>query len=351
MTEPKLTPGTLYIDRDRDVLTGAWGDYVKIGIVRNDKEASLRNKEHQTGNPRHIHMIDSIESTMVEHLETYLHHIFATKRVLGEWFLLDDNAVLREVIPLAKAITEQQRSSLRAFQLKASNKSAASSGISREPTESELNLHQKVIKAKHSLDILLAKQEIVKNKLLQSANGSGGISGVLEFQKKYSRPSLQKSKLKNDYPNLYAKYETLQISEPKGSLSLKGITALKKLDQELYEEKKLIGETAVIDIANLANPVLARESTITTLHHSYLKNLKEIASADWLYESIKADLAAALDNDDEIKGVISWKRLAKEESKFDADSFLRDHPQTYQKYLSSEKVTIATIIFPSRPYA
>ena len=92
MTEPKLTPGTLYIDRDQDVLSGEWGQYVKIGIVRNDKEASIRNKEHQTGNPRRIHVIFSAESPMVEHLETYLHHIFASRRVLGEWFLLDDNA-------------------------------------------------------------------------------------------------------------------------------------------------------------------------------------------------------------------------------------------------------------------
>jgi len=42
MTEPKLTPGTLYIDRDQDVLSGEWGQYVKIGIVRNDKEASIK---------------------------------------------------------------------------------------------------------------------------------------------------------------------------------------------------------------------------------------------------------------------------------------------------------------------
>ena len=36
MTEPKLTRGTLYLDRDQDVLPGEWGQYVKIGIVRHD---------------------------------------------------------------------------------------------------------------------------------------------------------------------------------------------------------------------------------------------------------------------------------------------------------------------------
>ena len=350
MTEPKLTPGTLYIDRDQDVLSGDWGPYVKIGIVRNDKEASIRNKEHQTGNPRRIHVIFSAESPMVEHLETYLHHIFASRRVLGEWFLLDDNAVKSEVIPSAETLIEQQRTSLEDFTQKAANKSIASSGISREPTDSELALHQQAVDAKNALEILQARQDIIKSKLIQLAAGSGGISGVLDFQTKISRPSLQKSKLKTDYPELYSNYETLVLSEPKGSFSVKGTSSLKKLDKDLYNEKKLMADSAAIDNSGITSPEIERNSTITDLHLAYLENLKAIASADWLYESLKAGLASILHNDDEIKGVVSWKRLAKEEPKFDADSFEKDHPDIYAKYLSSEKVTIASIVNPSRPY-
>ena len=151
MTEPKLTPGTLYIDRDQDVLSGEWGQYVKIGIVRNDKEASIRNKEHQTGNPRRIHVIFSAESPMVEHLETYLHHIFASRRVLGEWFLLGDNTIQTKIIPIAETLIEEQCTSLQAFTQKAANNSITSSGISREPTNSKLALYQQAIDAKHAL--------------------------------------------------------------------------------------------------------------------------------------------------------------------------------------------------------
>ena len=350
MTEPKLTPGTLYIDRDQDVLSGEWGPYVKIGIVRNDKEASIRNKEHQTGNPRRIHVIFSAESPMVEHLETYLHHIFASQRVLGEWFLLDDNAVQSEVIPIAETLIEEQRTSLEAFTKKAGNKSIASSGISREPTDSELALHRKAIDAKHALEILQARQDIIRSKLIQLAAGSGGISGVLDFQTKISRPSLQKSKLRTDHPELYSEYETLVLGEPKGSFSVKGTSSLKKLDEELYDEKKLMAHSASTDNSDITSPEVERNSTITDLHDAYLKNLKEIASADWLYESLKAGLASNLHIDDEIKGVVSWKRLPKEEAKFDTDSFSKDHPDIYARYLSSEKVTIASIVSAARPY-
>lgn len=350
MTEPKLTTGTLYIDRDQDVLSGEWGQYVKIGIVRNDKKASIRNKEHQTGNPRRIHVIFSAESPMVEHLETYLHHIFASRRVLGEWFLLDDNAVQTQVIPIAEALIKEQRTSLEAFTQKTANKSIASSGISWEPTDSELALHQKAIDAKHALEILQARQDIIRSKLIQLAKGSGGISGVLDFQTKISKPSLQKPKLKTDHPELYSKYETLVLGEPQGPFSVKGTSSLKTLDKELYDEKKLMVRAAITDISDITRPEVNRDSTITELHDAYLESLKGIASADWLYESLKAGLASILHNDDEIKGVVSWKRLAKEESKFDADLFVKDHPDIYAKYLSAEKVTIASIINPSRPY-
>ena len=157
MADPKLTPGTLYIDRDQDLLSGDWGQYIKIGIVRNDKEAALRNKEHQTGNPRLIHVMHAFESTMVEDLETQLHHIFAPHRVLGEWFLLDDQAVASRVIPEAKRIIAEQHRCLGAFQSKAKLKTIESTGIVRAPAPEEIQLHSLVVKAKHELDIKQAK--------------------------------------------------------------------------------------------------------------------------------------------------------------------------------------------------
>ena len=161
---------------------------------------------------------------------------------------------------------------------------------------------------------------------------------------------MQKSKLKTDHPEIYSEYETLVLGEPKGLLSIKGTSSLKKLDEELYNEKKLMAHSAKTDNSDITSPEVDRNPTITDLHQAYLENLKAIASADWLYESLKASLASILHNDDEIKGVVSWKRLTKEESKFDTDSFAKDHPDICAKFLSSKKITIASIINPSRPY-
>lgn len=350
MTEPKLTPGTLYIDRDRDVLSGEWGQYVKIGIVRNDKEASLRNKEHQTGNPRRIYVIYSVESPMVEHLETQLHHRFAIQRILGEWFHLDDNAVKTEVIPLAEKIIQEQKKSLEAFKLRASIKSVASSGISREPNDYELAVHRKVIEAKHALDILLAKQEVIKDKLFCQAQGFNGIEGVLELQQRVYKPVLRKSSLRGDYPELYAQYEAMVLSDPKGLLAIKGTKTLKKLDADLYKKKEAISKSSAVELADIDNSVRERDSTIIDQHRAYLEGLGYIASADWLYESLKTELAMSLGDDDEIKGLIAWKRAPKEETKFDSNAFAKDHPTIYHEYLSAEKTIVASVISPTRPY-
>ena len=72
MADLKLVNGTLYINRDRDYRTGAWGPYVKIGIVRDEREAKVRAKEHQTGNPREVVATHQFRAPMVEALETQL---------------------------------------------------------------------------------------------------------------------------------------------------------------------------------------------------------------------------------------------------------------------------------------
>ena len=54
MPSASLTPGELYINRDRDFRTGEWGPYIKIGIVRDERVSKARASEHQTGNPREV---------------------------------------------------------------------------------------------------------------------------------------------------------------------------------------------------------------------------------------------------------------------------------------------------------
>ena len=350
MADPKLTPGTLYLDRDQDLLSGEWGPYIKIGIVRNDKEAALRNKEHQTGNPRRIHVMHALESTMVEDLETQLHHIFAPHRVLGEWFLLDDQAIAARVIPEAKRIIAEQRLCLGAFQSKAKLKTIESTGIVRAPTPEEIQLHSLVVKARHELDIKQAKLDIDKGMLINCAKNSSGISGVLELQCKLTKATLLKPKLKTEHPEIYQQYETSQLSEPNRSLMIKDNSSPKKLDTQPHDNKQQPTGAPTFSNQHLDMSLCERNPTIIDYHSNYLRYLGDVAKAGWIYESLRTDLAVQLGHDEGIDGLIAWKRACKEESKFDASTFAADHPTLHEAYLAPEKTTVATIISLCRPY-
>ena len=162
MAIPTLTEGTLYIDRDRDVRTGEWGPYVKIGIVRDGKTPEQRVKELQTGNPRRVHTIKTYASPMVESLETRLHHNFATMWVRGEWFEMDDNFVDNELDQHIRTYIEEQNEAIEYHKKREELKSTESNGTVREPTEDEQELYAKYIEVKVQNDVLKAQSQILK---------------------------------------------------------------------------------------------------------------------------------------------------------------------------------------------
>ena len=84
-------PGTIYFVEERDLLGFPTPNYVKIGLVKeNEKGRSSddRKDEHQTGNPRPLVVVDSIDTEAnVSTLETMIHQSLAMHRHRGEWFV------------------------------------------------------------------------------------------------------------------------------------------------------------------------------------------------------------------------------------------------------------------------
>ena len=63
-----LTPGQLYFINEQDIQTGMRSNYYKIGIVRDadDRDSKNRLLEHQTGNPRKLCIVESLNMPAVE---------------------------------------------------------------------------------------------------------------------------------------------------------------------------------------------------------------------------------------------------------------------------------------------
>jgi len=351
MAEPKLVPGTLYIDRDQDLRTGAWGSYVKIGIVRNEKEASERTKEHQTGNPRRIHILHEMPAPMVENLETRLHHWFAEHWVIGEWFDMDEEFVTAQVIPKALEIIESQVASQGAFESKKALTNLESDGLVRDPTAIETGFGTDYAASKTRVDAAKARKEILRALILDAMGEVGGMQGIVDLQRNKSGGTFDKTALKNANPELYESFLVTKVSEPKGTLSFKTGTALNKVDSALDTANKTAAKRSKsLDVALLEADQEAPTDTTKEAHAVYVAALGELSEAEFELEAIKAKLAEAVGNSDGIEGVVMWKREAKETIEFDATAFKQAHGELHEAHLKPVTHSVKPKVSMCRPY-
>lgn len=351
MAEPKLVRGTLYIDRDQDLRTGEWGPYIKIGIVRNDKEASARNKEHQTGNPRKIHILHELPAPMVENLETRLHHFFAQHWVFGEWFLMDNEFIETHVLPKAYEIIKQQEETMAAFSAKQRLKDTLSDGTVREPTPSEVALGESYKMAKERFDRATAMKEVLRSKLLQAMGDVGGIEGVVTLQQNSSGGTFDKSGFKKIHPDLYDQYISTKEEGPKGTLTVKTGLPFSKMNPSLNEEgataKKLSGSLAV-ELLQAEKGLLS--TTVIQAHLDYVKILAELSAAEFESYMLKAALAEAIGTADEIEGIVRWPRTIKQVEKFDSVAFKENNPELYDSFTKPITYSVTPKVSMCRPY-
>ena len=351
MAEPKLVPGTLYIDRDRDFRTEEWGRYVKIGIVRNQKEASARNKEHQTGNPRKIHILHQLAAPMVEDLETRLHHWFAEHWVHGEWFLMDDEFVEEHVLPAAVAIIDAQNESLVAFETKAALTNSPSDGTVRAATEDETALAEEYALTKTRLERATAAKELLRSDLLDAMGEANGVKGVLQLQHKVTVGTFDKTAFKKAHVEIYNGFISDVVSEPKGTLSPKAGLPLSKVDEVLHVANSAAKKRAsTLGLTLLNGPAGHRNEAVKNAHTAYVQSLREASEAEFVVHSLKARMAVALGTGEGIKDVVSWKREAKTTEKFDAEAFKLAHPDLYEAFMKPSKESIVPKVSMCRPY-
>lgn len=77
--------GTVY-------LLNAWGtDNYKIGVTKRDIDKRI--KQLQTGCPDEIVLVKKFECEHYRKVESWLHRQHGSKRVEGEWFILEDSDI------------------------------------------------------------------------------------------------------------------------------------------------------------------------------------------------------------------------------------------------------------------
>lgn len=327
--------GVLLIQKQKSATSGDWEQFAKIGIRK-----SLPPEDIVPGLPGEILTLCAIHSLMPEVLKSQILKRFSHLRASQNRLLLENHLAEHNIVSEAENIAADQNKHLSILQAKQQLKHEVSSGQTRKPTSEERLLHNEVINAKLELDTKEAELTIIERILAKEISESAGVEGVIKLSKRRKKPTLQKVNLKADYKKLYEDYEHEETPQIRGYINLKNKKSIEREDPILYSA--LIHSKINTDFTSdqLDQPLIEKTELCTFKHGQYLKKMNEVTKAKWLYESLMDKLVVAVGDDDEIDGLVSWKRKKSTRLIFNEANFAQDYPEIYSEYLNPEKVTI-----------
>lgn len=337
--------GELYVISERDVTSGERTKYYKCGIVREGSERGTRERllEHQTGNPRRLFVVEIFNTPSVEFVETSIHHRWASKRVSGEWFKLDETD-LQGLLASINAFVVEVSNHVAAFAKAESLKKSKSNGLLLEPSVDA----QKWFKQYHDYKLVLDKCEqtvaAYQNLLYEAVESGVDVSAVATTQKRAPSRKFDEKLFASRYPEIYRTYTTSHV-EIQGSFR---ITSSKEstsyLDVLSPEQKNLIH--ALDELLASGDTSL---DTAFSIHDKHLGLLEIRNYASWQCEIAKSHMRILTGEYDGIESIATWKRSATEKLKFDKSGVQKEFPNEYESCMVQGSSSEAMIIKPMQP--
>lgn len=318
----KYNEGEIYLISEIEYPSGKSTSFFKIGLVRfkDKRNTSARILEHQTGNPRRLVAFPGgiLRTQAVDLVEAQLHKHFATKRILGEWFQLNTEKEIKEVIEQANHYAQEVSRRLPLFQQAAKLRSKNSNGEKVEPTEEILGKAKSCLESKAKsakCDKLLNEIDQLVTYMYESGEDVGRIANV--STRKY-KATLDPDKLQKKWPELWAKYQVPNVRRQHAFTLVAKPASIEKLDSDFLETIEKLEQS----IRNVENGEDMFTLIETKLELTHLK-----AVADWEVEVLTAELQISTGLYDGISGVTNWKRRDINESSFDEETFVAENPE------------------------
>ncbi len=301
----KLPAGTLYFMRETDYLTGQQFDYVKIGIVKGERDFAAREKEHKTGNPRSIKSIKEISTHAVQTLETFMHNKFSVNRVSsGEWFYLPGSQ-LDEAIALAESQAAVLADCIDRIRILGESSKAAHD---KKPLTKTSELENAVIELRR-LETRLAEnkslRDLLSKHLISIAGDNPNFEKLFKFSQTKDSTQFDGAALKKEHKVLYESFMTNE------SFSW----GYKVLVEGDHEEK--------------STPTLENKTPLE-LHKNYLDAWSENSSLTWDLMVLESQLVSLIGDASGIEGLIQWKRT--DRKSFDKKAFEEAHPELFNQF-------------------
>ncbi len=337
-----LTPGQLYFINEQDIKTGARSNYYKIGIVRDAEGRDSKNRllEHQTGNPRKLCVVETLNMPAVEYIETNLHYLFARNRVMGEWMEFTPDELLA-AIAKANELKIEMEANLPDIKKADELKKVVSNGTKLAPNHDSEYWYEEILTFKEVISTceeVLAKYD---DYLYVAIERGVAAPGVAKVQQRAGAKKFDEKLFATKYPELHKKYST-STSEIKGSFRLAPnkdfVPDLSSLHSEQVE--------LVTDFMEMLENADHSLDTGFALHEKHLAVLEVMQYAEWRKDIADIKLRVLTGDAEGIEGICTWKREEKPVNNFDKKSVQANHPDEYNDCVVEGKATEALIVEP-----
>ena len=338
----KLVSGELYFMEEIDVLTSERSGYFKLGLVKTARQgdSATRLSEHQTGNPRRLELVETVQTVAINDLETSMHHRLARQRILGEWFDLNPEQ-LANAIALAKELAAEQAKHAPAARKADQLASQPSTPTVGKATDEDLEL-LRVIRSGKSLEKRAKALEKRGIELFKSALDQGKpvdhYAGVTESVK---RP-LDKVRLEAELPDMY-----LSFVRPVESYS-KAFTPTATPKDFVPEPNSEFDEFEA-EFLNLVERVEQTDDLFEELHLAHLDLLGFADQSTWDLDIALNMLRGRCGTKSGIDGVCKWNRVWSVSDKFDDLAFKAEHPEVYEGFRKT-RLSKSFAVSPMRSY-
>ena len=337
-----LTPGQLYFINEQDTQTGVRSNYYKIGIVRDadDRDSENRLLEHQTGNPRKLCIVETLSMPAVEAVETNLHYLFASKRVMGEWMCFTDDE-LKQAIAKAKELAVQMQENIKDFEKAEKLKKVVSNSKLLPATPEADELYATIMNFKEVVssckEVLAMYQDYIREAIAKGVDVRAKANLQTRAGAKKFDPKLFESK----YPALYKKY----------SISTASITGAfrAKQDKNWSFDISTLEPEQVELLADFKKQLKIADHTMETgfvLHSKHLGALEIEKYAEWESQMANTKLRVLTGEAEGIEGICTWRRELKETISLDKDKLKAEQPNEYNDCMVQGAETEALVIHP-----
>ena len=338
-------PGTIYFVGEEDKFGLTTDDYVKIGLINKSttgRTSNDRKDEHQTGNPRQLIVIDSIETrASVSTLEKYIHQSLSMSRHRGEWFVKPNGSIkpfVKQACSINKSLEEllDLEEKLKPFS------STADSGKELSKDSEASDIHVELVELTTEIQNIDQNKKLIEYQLRALGGTSfAGIAGICNYVDTKPASRFNSKSFQEEYPDLFEKYAKQEIS---AAFRIRKTPAKKRIEQlsslqELFEsQKESQSRTNILDLSEEAKG----------LHHEWLKFHVRRQPLLCQKELLVTKLKKICGENKGIKDICSWSRNPK--LKLGKSDLTEVADQIIAKHIVQGLPKTNFIINPFRPY-